>query len=54
VWWSFLWLVYIPGATALIAYPMARLFGLLPKRVASPAPAEQREIDGGAEIPAYV
>jgi len=30
-WWFFLWVVYIPVGT-LIAYPLAKLFGLLPKQ----------------------
>lgn len=31
VWWFFLWIVYVPVGT-LLAYPFARLFGLLPSQ----------------------
>lgn len=34
-WWFFLWVVYIPGG-ALLAYPLSKLFGLLPRE---PAPS---------------
>jgi hypothetical protein len=40
-WWFFLWVVYIPVG-ALLAYPLAKLFGLLPKRRAATAPAAQQ------------
>jgi hypothetical protein len=51
VWWFFLWVIYIPAASALIAYPMAKLFGLLPKqRAPVEAPARERDADGGLEL----
>jgi peptidoglycan/LPS O-acetylase OafA/YrhL len=31
-WWFFLTVIYIPVATVLFAYPLARVLGLLPKR----------------------
>jgi peptidoglycan/LPS O-acetylase OafA/YrhL len=52
-WWFFLWVVYIPVGT-LLAYPLAKLFGLLPQQRARerakaslhvatpPAPAHRR------------
>jgi len=30
-WWFFLWVVYVPVGT-LLAYPLAKLFGLLPQQ----------------------
>lgn len=38
-WWFFLWVVYIPGG-ALIAYPLTKLFGLLPRQPALVTVAE--------------
>jgi hypothetical protein len=37
-WWSFLVVIYIPAGT-LLAYPLAKVLGLLPgRRPAAPAP----------------
>jgi hypothetical protein len=53
LWWFFLWAVYIPLATVLLAHPMARLLGLLPDRRHSAAAATVQRGDPGEDaIPA--
>jgi hypothetical protein len=49
VWWFFLVVLYIPGATVLVAWPMARIFGLLPdqKKPAAAAPAASAQAPTG-------
>ena len=45
-WWFFLIVIYIPAATVLLAHPLARMLGLLPKqRRPSPAPETPPALD---------
>jgi hypothetical protein len=52
VWWFFIVVVYIPGGT-LLAYPLAKLLGLLPKQRAAnteiePAPPPGLELQAAS------
>jgi peptidoglycan/LPS O-acetylase OafA/YrhL len=49
-WWFFLWVVYIPVGT-LLAYPLAKLFGLLPQQRAAAKASVRTEPAPGVELP---
>lgn len=48
LWWTFIVVVYVPLASALVAWPLARALRLLPSQRARPGAAPAHVVSGGA------